>query len=235
MKMGETKNIMEKTELVKRHLPVLYMDRREPFPLLYIGYTVFHQTMPSASSGRRIDLAQRKAAICIEYAYYYDYDIQHLYDLEHLWVYLDDNENVCGCECSFHGMYLNAMLPGVDILRGENRVHMYVQPGKHAFLPRPELFHLFIDFWEACAEKAGNGGILTPDIVPGLPLHSEEDDRKMGCFIKERFSFVPSEEYEVCETTARIMPWEELRSIIPERICREMENRDTKAEGTAWQ
>ena len=153
------RNREQEQELVQKHLPVLYMDRKEPFPLLYVGYSIFREAGISASTGRRIDPARKKAMICIEYAYYYDYDIQHLYDLEHLWVYLDEQEKVCSCECSFHGMYLNAMLPGIDLLHGENKVHMYVQPGKHAFMPDPYLFHLFIDFFDSCGQLAGKDGI----------------------------------------------------------------------------
>lgn len=59
-------------ELAQRHLPVLYMDREEPFPLLYIGYSLFRKAGVSASTGRNIDPARRNAAVCIEYAYYYD-------------------------------------------------------------------------------------------------------------------------------------------------------------------
>lgn len=209
--------------LAGRHLPVLYMDRLEPFPLLYIGYTVFERAETSASAKRQIDPASHGAAVCIEYAFYYDYDIQHLYDLEHIWVYLDEKETVCGCECSFHGMYLNAMLPGTDILRGKNRVHLYVQPGKHAFMPDPALFHLFIDFWKGCADRAGKDGILTPDVVPGMPRHSVEEDRRMEAYIRDRFSFVPSEEYEECRLFAPLMTWAELCRIIPDRLEAELE------------
>lgn len=212
-----------KEELAKRHIPVLYMDRLEPFVLLYIGYSVFDQAVTSVSAKRLVDPASHKAAVCIEYAFYYDYDIQHLYDLEHVWIYLDEEEKICGCESSFHGMYLNVMLPGTDILRGENRVHLYVQPGKHAFMPEPALFHLFIDFESSCADKAGKDGILTPDVVPGMPQHSVEDDRKMRKFIRDHFAFVPSEEYEKCELSAKLITWEELCRIIPSRIAAEME------------
>lgn len=217
------KNIAEEMELVKRHLPVLYMDKREPFSVIYIGYTVFDHRMPSSSSDRLIDPAAKHAAVCIEYAFYYDYDIQHLYDLEHLWIYADEKGLICGCEFSFHGMYLNAMIPGADILHGKNRVHMYVQPGKHAFMPDPGLFRLFIDFQEACGEKAGSGGILTPSVIPGMPKHSGEDDQKMADYIKEHFSFVPSGEYEVCDPGAKIIRWEELKNIIPERIQKQID------------
>lgn len=222
------KNIAEEMELVKRHLPLLYMDKKEPFSVIYIGYTVFDHRMSSDSSDRLIDPAEKHAAVCIEYAFYYDYDIQHLYDLEHLWIYLDEAEKVCGCECSFHGMYLNAMLPGTDILHGKNRVHMYVQPGKHAFLPRPELFHLFPDFLEACAQKAGKDGILTPSFIPGMPEHSRKEDRKMERFLRERFSFSPSEEYIACEIKAQLITWEKLKGLIPERIREKMDVEESK-------
>lgn len=214
---------MKEYELARRHLPVLYGDSQEPFLPLYIGYTVFEGAQKSASAKRWIDPASCRAAVCIEYAFYYDYDIQHLYDLEHIWVYLDERERVCGCESSFHGMYLNAMLPGTDILRGENRVHLYVQPGKHAFMPDPALFHLFIDFWSSCAQKAGKDGILTPDVVPEMPQHSAEEDRRMEAFIKERFCFVPSERYERWELSAQLMTWKELCRIIPGRLAACME------------
>lgn len=136
---------------------------------------------------------------------------------------MDEREKVCGCECSFHGMYFNAMLPGTDLLHGENRVHMYVQPGKHAFMPRPELFHLFIDFRDSCGALAGKDGILTPDVVPGMPRHSKEEDKTMEASIRERFSFVPTEEYVIWEDRAELMEWNELRALIPDRISREME------------
>lgn len=218
----EPMSLDQKKELAGRHIPVLYMDRLEPFELLYIGYTVFEQAGTSASAKRQVDPAFHNAAVCVEYAFYYDYDIQHLYDLEHVWIYLDEEEKVCSCESSFHGMFLNAMLPGTDILRGENRVHLYVQPGKHAFMPDPALFHLFIDFWSSCAHKAGKDGILTPDVVPGMPQHSKEDDEKMEHFIRDHFAFVPSEEYEKCEISAQLMAWEELCRIIPGRVRAQM-------------
>lgn len=184
------KNSVEEIELIKRHLPVLYMDKKEPFSVIYIGYTVFDHKMSSDSSDRLIDPAEKHAAVCIEYAFYYDYDIQHLYDLEHLWIYLDEAEKVCGCECSFHGMYLNAMLPGTDILHGKNRVHMYVQPGKHAFLPRPELFHLFPDFQEACAQKAGKDGILTPSLFRECRSIPGKKTGKWSDFSENDFRFL---------------------------------------------
>ena len=221
-------NDLEKERLAGRFRPSVFMDEKEPFALVGIGYTVFEEAAQSPSAPRRIHPASHGGQLCIEYEYYYDYDIQHLYDLEHLWVYLDEERRVCGCECSFHGMYLNAALPGFEFynknlpLDEAGRVAMYVQPGKHAFLPRPELFHLFIDFRESCMEKAGADGILAPDIVPGLPRHSQQDERMAERYVKEHFCFVPSEKYIPGGSDAPLMPWEKLQRMIPERIAAEL-------------
>ena len=45
----------------------------------------------------------------IEYAFFWDYDIQHMYDLEHIWVTVDSAGQICGCQASFHGQRLNMM------------------------------------------------------------------------------------------------------------------------------
>lgn len=223
------RNGEEKERLAERFRPLTFMDEKEPFALAGIGYTVFESEGESPSAPRKIQPAAYGGQLCIEYAYYYDYDIQHLYDLEHLWVYVDESRKVCGCECSFHGMYLSGALPGQGFpeknlpLDEAGRVVMYVQPGKHAFLPKPELFHLFIDFQASCMEKAGVDGILAPDIVPGLPQCSEQDKRMAERYIKGRFCFVPSEKYIPGGGDAPILPWEELRQRIPERVRAELE------------
>lgn len=229
MKADETKRVPgDETELlpeaVRRYLPVLYFDKKEPFFPIAVGYTLFRERGISRSTGRTIDPARRNAALCMEYAYYYDYDIQHLYDLEHIWIYTDGQGAVCGCECSFHGMYLNAMLPGMDLTKGTDRVHMYVQPGKHAFLPDPRLFPLFLDYDLCCGSLAGKDGILTPSVIPGMPAHSGREDEKMVSYIQKKYAFVPSEEYEEYTGEFPLMTWEEAASIIPERLKKEMKH-----------
>ena len=72
--------------LAEKYAPILQMDGKEPFKIVGVGYTLYENAKRSASCTRMIDPAQYGAEYCIEYAYYYDYDIQHLYDLEHLWV-----------------------------------------------------------------------------------------------------------------------------------------------------
>ena len=72
----------------------------EPFLPLVVGYTVFREAAKSPSSKFPID---PEGGIAIEYAIWWDWDIQHLYELEHVWVYLDADENLLKVEASAHG------------------------------------------------------------------------------------------------------------------------------------
>ena len=128
--------------LAAAYVPHLRYDMEEPFALQGIGYTIYRETAKSPSCRRIIETPE--GGIAIEYAFYYDFDIQHLYDLEHSFVYLDGEGKVIGVESSFHGKFLNSMIEGVLEFEGDHPV-LYVQPGKHAFLPAPEYFKLIID------------------------------------------------------------------------------------------
>ena len=153
-------------ELVLHYQPYIYKDKLEPFPIRFIGCTIFTEKTRSASFPKWVvDPAKENAEMIIEYAIYYDYDIQHMYDLEHIWVAVNAGGNVIDCWCSFHGMRLRAA--GVDMFRMEgNHPILYSQPGKHAMLPHPELFGLHPQFHVACTSEAG-GGILLPAFLNG--------------------------------------------------------------------
>ncbi|HLP66922.1 MAG TPA: HAD family hydrolase, partial [Rhizobium sp.] len=86
--------------LAERHRPLLKLDDREPFRPLAAGYTVYRGETQSVSSKF---LIQPAADCVVEYAIWYDWDIQHLYDLEHVWVHLDAAGRVVKVEASRHG------------------------------------------------------------------------------------------------------------------------------------
>ena len=92
------------------YAPVIYMDKLEPFKIRKVGVSAYTEDgCGSRSFNRTFDFSDFEGtATVVEYAYYLDYDIQHLYDLEHIWVYLDKNGNVIGAEGSYHGRFLNA-------------------------------------------------------------------------------------------------------------------------------
>jgi glycerophosphoryl diester phosphodiesterase len=94
--------------LAARYAPFLHFDRNEPFFPLAAGYTVFRRSGPSPSfrQGHEIDLApgrQPPASLAIEYAIWWDWDIGHLYELEHVWVYVDETGHVVRGQASWHG------------------------------------------------------------------------------------------------------------------------------------
>src|SRR5690606_40547573 len=69
------------------------LDRMEPFRPVAVGYHVFYESGPSPSFPRVVELGEPAPARCqavIEYAFWWDWDIQHLYELEHAWVYVGE-------------------------------------------------------------------------------------------------------------------------------------------------
>src|SRR5512145_2545840 len=129
--------------LAARHAPVLYFDTREPFLPLAAGFTVFTTDGPSPSFNRPIELRPEDlppAALAIEYAIWWDWDIHHLDELEDVWVYIGDNGETVRVEGSWHGKFYE-IPPRVE----GGHVVLLSEPGKHALAPHPSWF----------AERAG--------------------------------------------------------------------------------
>ena len=209
-------------KLALLYQPHIHKDLHEPFPIRYLGYTLFRDRRESRSF-RDLTLNPKElgAAYIIEYAVYYDYDIQHLYDLEHVWTVVDESGAVTGCWSSFHGMRLRAdRLPAFRL--EETHPVLYAQPGKHALLPDPELFWLHPDFPDSCGPKAG-GGLLIPPMLEGVLKTDEAQDQMIAQYIRERYAFSPALQYEpeVLEPE-QIIPWPELLERIPHMVEEEL-------------
>jgi len=209
----------EEKALFIRYCPRIYMDRADPFPVRYIGCTVFTQPQRSESFPKWLVNPQTEGADRIlEYAVYFDYDIQHMYDLEHIWVAIDGKGTVVNCWCSFHGMRLRAAGLGTFMMEGEHPV-LYSQPGKHAMLPDPKLFFLHPDFERACKEKAG-GGVLIPGFLSDRIKTDPETDEKVTRYIREHYSFIPAMAFAPAQIEeTQIMSCRELLDKIPELIA----------------
>jgi putative hydrolase of the HAD superfamily len=82
-------------QLALRHAPYIRFDDREPFLPSVVGYTIFRESGASASFPRQIHLDAEVATV-IEYAIWWDWDIGHLYELEHVWVYVNPHGGWCG-------------------------------------------------------------------------------------------------------------------------------------------
>ena len=209
-------------ELALSHQPHIYRDLRDPFPIRYIGYTVFREKGDSQSfRNLRIDPAEYGAAYVIEYAVYYDYDIQHMYDLEHTWIAIRADGTLAGCWGTFHGMRLRADRLAAFRTEDGSPV-LYAEPGKHALLPDPALFCLHDQFPECCDAKAG-GGLLVPDMLKNRMKTDPIQDAWICQYMREHYRFAPAMEYEWEKVAAaQRLAWPELMDRIPELVRAEL-------------
>lgn len=209
-------------ELILRYQPYIYRDRLEPFPIRFVGCTVFTETKRSASFPKWVvDPEKENADRIIEYAIYYDYDIQHMYDLEHIWVGINAEGKVIDCWCSFHGMRLRAAGVRMFRMEGDHPI-LYSQPGKHAMLPHPELFELHPQFHTACTSEAG-GGILLPALLNGAVETNDRLDARVTAYIRTHYSFRPSMEYVLEKLTPeQFLSWPELLNVIPKLLTEQI-------------
>ena len=214
--------------LAAKYLPGLMLDRREPFSIGAVGYTVFRETKRSDSfPGRIIRTDWDKIRYVIEYAVWFDYDIQHLYELEHVWVYVDHRGEAVWAEGSFHGKYLNQvrLADGAPALDAEGRITVWMQPGKHAVLPDPSLVRLVPEWRESCSVHAGADGLAVPEAFRGrIPRPDEAVQERICSYIRKKYAFEPSMEFIRAEIEEGcLMPWEKLKESIPGRLELELE------------
>jgi putative hydrolase of the HAD superfamily len=205
-------------ELAARHLPILRLDRNEPYAPVLVGYTVFRQVGKSPSSKFTIEPAD---GATIEYAIYYDWDIGHLYDLEHVWVHLDGGGGVIAVEASTHGRREPmAAHSGLPEMNGQRPV-LYVEPGKHAHWADPQAMQEGAGemLVAQCGEVAGHEGVHrgNPFFAAGKykisPLHDRLARLKM-----QGDRFAPSFEFPTTGQAPALLPWPQLAEIIPARV-----------------
>lgn len=213
---------MQDKQLAVRYAPILHFDVKETIPLVAAGYTIFRETARSDSFPKRT-LTPDACGLVIEYAFYWDYDIQHMYDLEHVWVWVAADSRVTRAEGSFHGKYRTLWEPGFPIGEAPDgtHVHAYCQPGKHAFLPDGNLFRLLPD-WRSCCTDAAGGGVLVGGPFEGAYHSSPEQDAISAAHIREKYAFEPTLHFDqgAAPDASLLCPWESLKSRIPGRIAR---------------
>lgn len=214
-------------ELARQLMPVFMVDKKEPFAIKAIGCTLFTKDERSDSFPKRIISADWEEIGCvIEYAVWFDYDIQHLYELEHVWVYADHAGGAVRVEGSFHGKYLNILNidSGEPILNPEGRPVVWLQPGKHAVLPDKRLVKLVPEWRESCTLRAGADGVPVPEQFRGwLPALTADEEARVCAYIKEHYAFEPTLEYVPAQVTADLLiPWDKLKQSIPKRLAAEL-------------
>lgn len=205
--------------LAARHAPVICFDLREPFLPIAAGYTLFSEDGPSESMERTVSLPQNgnlPAALAIEYAIWWDWDIHHLYELEHVWVYLDTNEQPVRVEASWHGKYHELPLKLQD-----GRAVVLSEPGKHAFAHDPAWFHKRQEPYRRLdTEQVGmQSHVLINSMFRGK-IRERVFDRTLTRSFLARNTFTPSWKFEQAFTfkPEQLVPWPVLKAWIPQRV-----------------
>ena len=208
--------------LALRHAPIIQFDAKEPFFPSVVGYTIFRGSGPSPSFPREIRLADG-AAFAIEYAIWWDWDIQHLYELEHAWVFVDEGDNVVHVEASWHGNY-NRMLDEAGRLPlQDGRPLLYSEPGKHAFAPSPQwLLERKAKTIASCGIYAGRMGVHVTPLFAGVIDRRKPLQNRLVHSWLERRQFQPSYEFSNAFDLrhAVLVPWPNLCTWIPGRVAR---------------
>lgn len=210
--------------LAARYAPLLWFDAREPFLPLAVAYSIFRKNTLSPSFPRRIELreAQRPVTeLAIEYAIWWDWDIVHLYDLEHIWVFLDKKGQVVRGEASWHGNYDN-MGANDGLPLTDERLTLFSEPGKHALAPMVAGLQDEAERTrQLCRQMAGSGGLLiTPLFKELTSLKTPEVDRLVYTFLQSH-AFEPSFEFSRSFSISAeiLIPWPALYRWIPERLA----------------
>ena len=207
-------------ELAQEFAPVLLFDRREPFLPSAVGVSVFDETTLSPSCHHRITLVNG-ARRALEFAIWWDWDIQHLYELEHVWVYLDRDQNVVKVEASAHGTFRNQLAGDGTLPVTDGRPSLYSEPGKHGFFCRRDQaeFHA-ARVRQSCGERAGSMNILIqPEFSAALAYLKPFDHFVVRGYLHE-MAFEPSFEFsrQFDLRKVQFMPWPSLKASIPDRV-----------------
>lgn len=208
----------EQRALAVRYAPIIFMDEAEPFRPEMVGYTVFRRGGPSLSFPRDIQVEPPVRHV-IEYAVWWDWDIGHLYELEHVWVYVDGDGRVVKVEASWHGRYHEMKVDG-RIPMEDGRPIVYAEPGKHAMAPSPEWFRRRAsEVILACTRLAGAGGVWE-NVLYGKPeVKSPRVDRLVRTYLRRK-AFMPSFRFtrKAVVSDKMLIPWKQMERIIPARL-----------------
>jgi glycerophosphoryl diester phosphodiesterase len=199
-------------DLARYYAPVIYFDAAEPFLPLYAGYAVFRSAGSSPSFPRYVTFEQ-PAVLAIEYAIWWDWDIQHLYELEHAWVFVDAAGAVVGVESSQHGASAAS-----GFMLEDGRPVLYAEPGKHALTSdRAYLLERKPRTALECGPRAGLGGVwVTPLFRGRIAAKNPIADQLVRTHLR-RLAFEPRSEWSqrVEVGGLPLMPWALLDAAIP--------------------
>ena len=207
-------------ELARRLAPVIRFCDNEPFLPSHVGISVLDA--PGRSPSSAVDISfEAGVARVIEYAIWWDWDIQHLYELEHIWLKLDADDRVVAVEASAHGGKFAMRKADGGLPLGGDRLTLVSTPGKHAFTATADEQAGTAELTVvSCQELAGRGGILINDMFRSeLAEVTPEDHRAVKRYLQAR-AFLPTFNFNLRFDLAgaEFLSWNALAGWIPGRV-----------------
>lgn len=201
-------------DLAAAHRPILRCCASEPYRPTRLGW--FAATEATRSPSSSFDLAPRGAAV-IEYAIWFDWDIGHLYDLEHVWVHVDAIGTVLAVEGSRHGRRVELACPVEN-----GRPVVCLEPGKHAIWPSPEaMTPEFARIAGQCGAFAGIDGVHVDNPFGWRgEISATTLDHRLARLKLKRDAFRPAFTFPAVDAgeAAPLVAWAELAVWIPGRV-----------------
>lgn len=207
--------------LARRHAPILLCDANEPFRPETIGISRLSPGERSPSC-RHVPPAPAGTAHVIEYAIWWDGDIQHLYELEHVWVAVDAQGTALGVSASAHG----GILDMAEAHWHEGRVVLYCEPGKHAHSPDAARITARREALDrACLSGEDLRGIMINEMFGDMLAFLSPYDQFLGRTYLQSLCFAPAYEFSLRFDLAqcRFVSWSELVNHVPVFIRAQLE------------
>jgi len=194
--------------------PLIRCDSREPFMPSLVAVTVTYpdDDLVSASSGTQHELL---GDVVCEYAVWWDAEIGHVYELEHVWVHgkkeQDGSWVVVGVEGSAHGGRVS-----FDVWEMRNgRPVVYSEPGKHGMSKDGNSLPRDIVEW-LCGPEAGRDGVHNG----GHYYTDKVDDHRRAFHSLANMGFVPAWDATLQIDTRDVewCDWKQLQTAMPVRV-----------------
>ena len=200
--------------------PVIRFAANEPFLPSKVGITVLAKPRQSPSAELAITFGPGVTRV-IEYAIWWDWDIQHLYELEHVWLKVDATNRIVAVAASAHGKLFDMVRPDGSLPMEDGRVTLYAEPGKHAFHAGPETIAAKRQGLEAsCGPMTAEGHVLINAMFEAaFGDITAADHRAVRRHLQGR-AFLPSftfdQQFDVA--TLECLSWPELHAYIARRV-----------------
>lgn len=207
--------------LAAAYAPIILFDAAEPFLPLAVGVTVLRGEADSPSFPRRISHEFTPPwEVAIEYAIWWDWDIGHLYELEHAWSYINSIGELVWAEGSWHGEYSSMILSGGRLAAEGSRPLLLSQPGKHAFAPEQICMERIraLAVREAAQDAGKDGVLLKERYAQAIELQAGDHER-VGAYLRTK-AFTPTMQFTQRFAVSRelLVPWPLLDKWIPARV-----------------